>query len=77
MSVTKTQFRAVFGATTDDQFDKLREWMDAVSPKPDDLTDPQNPVAVPNTLGDLAAYIRSDLEAKYRHWKADQTTVVF
>ncbi len=76
MAVTKTQFRAVFGTTTDEQFGKLQEWIDAVSPNID-YTDPENPVVIPNTLDSLAAHIRADIAAKYVHWKADQTTVVF
>lgn len=74
MAVTKAQFRAFFGPTTDAQFIKLAEWMDAVHPKYDD-SDP--PVQMPNTIDDFAAVNRADLEAKYRHWKADQTVVTF
>ena len=72
MAVTKTQFRAVFGPTTDAQFDKLQEWMDAVHPKHD-----ANGAQIPNTLDDLCVYERRELEAKYKHWKADQATVEF
>jgi hypothetical protein len=76
MAVTKTQFRAVFGTTTDDQFDKLLEWVDAVSTNIDE-TDPDNPVVVPNTIETLAAHVRADLVAKYTHWKADQSDLEF
>lgn len=76
MAVTKTQFRAVFGATTDAQFDKLQEWIDAVSPNIDN-SDPENPVVVPNDLDTLTAHVRADLEVKYKHWKADQVSVEF
>jgi len=72
MAVTKTQFRAVFGPTTDEQFDKLSEWMDAVHPKTD-----ENGAPVPNTLDDLTAEIRRDFTAKFKHWKSDQTLVDF
>jgi hypothetical protein len=72
MAVTKTQFRAVFGTTTDAQFDKLSEWMDAVHPKLDGNGDP-----VPNTLDDVTIEVRRDFTAKFKHWKSDQTSVEF
>jgi len=72
MAVTKAQFRAVFGTTTDAQFDKLAEWMDAVRPKVDGNGD-----SVPNTLDDLAAEMRRDTAAKWKHWKDDQTDSQF
>lgn len=75
MAVTKAEFKAVFDhdkPITDPQFGKLLEWMDAVYPKFDENGDPRS-----NTFDDLAAYMRSDITAKYKHWKADQTTVEF